>query len=80
MDEKVKITKQYESDEEQCGFQNRGRSKGIKSHFSLNNLPVVCHSGKRRIWYGDYEFGVDFDGVDVFEEFQKVFNKIKELM
>lgn len=80
MDEKVKITKQYESDEEQCGFQNRGRSKGIKSHFSLNNLPVVCHSGKRRIWYGDYEFGVDFDGVDVFEEFQKVFNKIKELV
>lgn len=80
LDEKVKVTRQYESDEEQCGFQNRGRNKGIKSHFSLNNLPIVCHSGKRRVWYGDYEFEIDFDGTNLFEEFQRIFNKIRELV
>lgn len=79
LDGKISITKEYESNEEQCGFQNRGRNKGIKSHFSLNEFPIVCHSGKKRIWCGDHEFEICFDNTNIFEEFQRVFDKIREL-
>ena len=80
LDEKIKITKEYESNEEQCGFSNRGRSKGIKSHFSLNGIPVVCHSGKKRISYGDNDFEVSFDCLNLFDEFKRILDEIKKLV
>ena len=62
----------YECKEEQYG-------KIVESHFSLNNVKVLCDSIGQKIVFDDKEYKINLEkGNNIFIEFDRILNLINE--
>ncbi|EKP4838826.1 hypothetical protein P3P13_000208 [Campylobacter upsaliensis] len=62
----------YECKEEQYG-------KIVESHFSLNNVKVLCDSIEQKIVFGDKEYKINLEkGNNIFIEFDRILKLINE--
>lgn len=55
------------------------KSFKLQSHFSLNNMEVLCDSAESIIYFGDKEYPINLQkGSNVFDEFDRVLKLINE--